>query len=57
MHEALLKEIGLTNGETKVYLSLIKIGESTVGPIAKKSGVSLSKIYEILNNLIKKGLV
>ena len=57
MHEALLKEIGLTNGETKVYLSLTEIGESTVGPIAKDADVSLSKIYEILENLIKKGLV
>tara|TARA_Y100000310_G_scaffold319098_1_gene373953 strand:- start:5122 stop:5874 length:753 start_codon:yes stop_codon:yes gene_type:complete len=57
MHESLLKEIGLTNGETKVYLSLIKMGENTVGPIAKEASVSLSKIYEILENLIKKGLV
>ncbi len=57
MHEELLKEIGLTNGETKVYLSLIKLGENTVGPIAKDADVSLSKIYEILENLIKKGLV
>lgn len=57
MQETILKEIGLTNGETKVYLSLIKIGENTVSPIAKEADVSLSKIYEILNNLIKKGLV
>ncbi len=33
------------------------MGESTVGPIAKEADVSLSKIYEILENLIKKGLV
>ena len=56
-HEELLKQAGLTNGETKVYISLIKIGENTVGPIAKEASVSLSKIYEILGNLIKKGLV
>ena len=57
MHERLLKEIGLTNGETRVYLALLKLGENSVGPIAKKADVSLSKIYEILDNLIKKGLV
>lgn len=57
MYEDLLREIGLTNGETKVYLSLIKLGENTVGPTAKEANVSLSKIYEILDNLIKKGLV
>jgi len=57
MYEGLLREIGLTNGETKVYLSLITLGENTVGPIAKDANVSLSKIYEILENLIKKGFV
>lgn len=55
-YEESLKQIGLTNGETKVYLSLLRIGENTVGPIAKEANVSLSKIYEILENLIKKGL-
>ena len=38
-------------------MALLKIGENTVSPIAKEASVSLSKIYEILENLIKKGLV
>ena len=33
------------------------LGSSTVGPIVKKSGVSYSNIYEILNRLSEKGLV
>ena len=57
MDKNTLLEAGLTKGEAKTYLALLKIGESTVGPIAKKAEVSLSKIYEILQNLIKKGLV
>jgi len=56
MYEQALTDAGLTNGEAKVYLALLKIGESTVGPLAKEANVSLSKIYEILQNLIKKGL-
>ena len=52
----ILQEAGLTKGETRVYLALLKLGEITVGPIAKEANVSLSKIYEILYNLIKKGL-
>jgi len=52
-----LQNAGLTKGESKVYLALLVLGESTVGPIAKKAKVSLSKIYEILYNLINKGLV
>ena len=51
-----LKQI-LTDGETKVYLALLQLGSSTVGPIVEKSGVAYSNIYEILNRLIEKGLV
>jgi sugar-specific transcriptional regulator TrmB len=52
-----LKELGLTSGEIKVYTALLYLGLTTKGPIAKKSGVSESKIYEILDRLKKKGLV
>jgi len=53
----LLEEIGLTEGETKVYLALIKLGETKTGPLAKEAQVSSSKVYKILDRLIKKGLV
>lgn len=56
MNEQLLEEIGLTKGEIKVYLSLLKTGETTTGKIIDKSGLSSGKIYEILDKLIKKGL-
>ena len=49
------REIGLTEGEAKVYNALLLLGLSTVGPLAKEADVSLSKIYEILNGLIRKG--
>ena len=52
-----LEEIGLTEGESKVYLSLLKLGTSTIGKIIKESQVSNSKIYDILDRLNKKGLV
>jgi len=52
-----LKRLGLTEGEANVYLALLKIGSSTVGLIVKESGVSYSKIYEVLGRLIEKGLV
>lgn len=51
-----LKKMGLTEGEARVYLALLKIGASKVGPIVKESGVSYSKIYEVLGRLIEKGL-
>ncbi len=57
MNELLLEKLGLTKGEIKVYLALNKIGESTIGPIGKESKVSKSKMYDILDKLIEKGLV
>ena len=52
-----LRDAGLTEGEIKVYLSLLRLGLSTTGNIVKESGVAKSFIYKILDNLIKKGLV
>ena len=52
-----LKSIGLTEGESKVYLGLLSVGTSSVGPIIDKSGVSASKVYIILDKLVNKGLV
>lgn len=57
MDETLLEKLGLTKGEIKVYMALNKLGESSIGPIGKESKVSKSKIYDILDKLIEKGLV
>ncbi len=56
MELKLLEEIGLTAGEVKVYLTLLKLGSTTTGPLAVKAGVSSSKVYKILERLQKKGL-
>jgi len=47
----------LTKGESKVYITLVELGESSIGNIIKISGVSSSKIYDILKRLSEKGLV
>lgn len=52
-----LQNIGLSDGEIRVYLSLIKLGPSTTGPITDKSKVSNSKIYHILEKLLQKGII
>ncbi len=54
--ELSLQEIGLTEGETKVYLALLGLGATKTGPLAAKAGVSSSKVYKILDRLEKKGL-
>jgi sugar-specific transcriptional regulator TrmB len=52
-----LLKVGLTDGEAKVYLALSELGSSTVGPIVKKSGIAYSNIYDVLDRLVKKGIV
>src|SRR3989344_4835612 len=52
-----LKELGMTDGEIKTYHALFKLGKTTTGALIKEAGISASKIYIILDKLIKKGLV
>jgi len=52
-----LRQVGFTDGEIKVYFALLETGSTTSGPISEKSGVSRSKIYGILDRLIQKGIV
>ena len=53
----LLKEIGLTEGEIKVYLALFTLGSTSTGPLIKEAKIHSSKVYPILDRLIDKGLV
>jgi sugar-specific transcriptional regulator TrmB len=57
MDTKILEDIGLTKGEIKVYLALLKLGSSTSGPLIEESTVSSSKIYNVLERLMQKGLV
>jgi sugar-specific transcriptional regulator TrmB len=57
MDTKILESAGFTKGEVSVYLSLLGLGETTTGAVIKKSGITGSKVYEILDRLIKKGLV
>lgn len=57
MEVSYLKEAGLTDGEIKVYLSLLRLGSVTTGLIIEYSKISRSIVYHILDKLIEKGLV
>jgi len=57
MYEKLLMDAGFTKNEAKVYLALLRTGQSQSGKIVHKAGISSGKIYETLNKLIDKGLV
>jgi len=56
MDTKILEDIGLTDSEIKVYLALLKIGSSKKGNIVKEAGITSSKVYEVIDRLIEKGL-
>jgi len=53
----ILEEIGLTNTGVKIYLALLELGQSTTGPIIKKTNIQSSVVYHSLERLIQKGLI
>jgi len=56
MIQETLQELGLNRRESLCYTALLELGSSKTGAIVKKTGIPSSKIYEILNKLIYKGL-
>lgn len=52
-----LTQLGLTKNETKVFQTLIKLGKAGSSIISKESGVSYSRIYDVLASLEHKSLI
>jgi len=55
--EQVLSNVGLSKNEIKVYVALLKTGESKVSAIIRNLNFRSGKIYEVLNSLLKKGLI
>lgn len=57
MDISILEDLGLTQAEIKVYLTLLELGTSVAGEILQKSKVQNSVMHRALNSLIEKGLI
>lgn len=57
MDSSILEELGLNNGEIKVYLTLLRIGTTKVGEVIEKSEMASSAVHNALNTLLNKGLI
>ena len=55
--EQQLQNLGLTKTESKIYLTLLNLGSSLAGIIARKSGIHRRTVYDVLDKLTEKGLV
>ncbi len=53
----ILRKIGLTENEIKIYLDLLKSGSSTAYEIGKQTGIYRVHVYDKLEQLMNKGLV
>ncbi|MCK5026132.1 MAG: helix-turn-helix domain-containing protein [Nanoarchaeota archaeon] len=52
-----LTNLGLLESEARVYLALLKLGQSSAGKIAKETKLNRNSVYKALHNLLEQGLV
>ena len=57
MNVQVLKEIGLTESQIAVYISLLKLGLTKSGNVIKSTRLAGSVVYRALDELIQQGLV
>lgn len=52
-----LEQLGLSDIETKIYLSLLKSGPVSVRDVAKATGINRTTTYLHIDQLVEKGLI
>jgi len=53
----LLKFLGLTQSEARLYLALVRLGPSEYRSLIVETGIGYRKIHSLLKNLVSKGFV
>lgn len=56
-YATLLKQFGLSDKESALYVALLELGQADVAPIAARAGVKRSTAYILLDTLKTKGFV
>lgn len=57
MKEEILKSLGLSDKETKIYLSSLQLGSNLVQKIARFARLNRTSAYDLLKSLEQKGFV
>jgi len=55
--KAALERFGLSYNESKIYLTLLKLGSAMAGKIAKEVMMDRASCYDSLKRLLKRGLI
>lgn len=57
MDKTIFKQIGFSDNEINVYLTMLRLGSSPVSAIAEASGIYRPYCYDTIKRLLEKGLV
>ena len=57
MNTEILKKIGLSDHEVKIYLVLLRLGSVTATKLAQETDIDRATTYRFLSSLIERGLV
>ncbi|MBI3035109.1 hypothetical protein HYY71_02195 [Candidatus Woesearchaeota archaeon] len=57
MRYTIFRSLGLTENESKVYITLLDLGTAQAGHITEKSGIHRRNVYDAIARLMEKGLV
>ena len=52
-----LETIGLNKNEISIYLNLMKFGKASAMDLSKRTNIHRSNVYDVVEELIKKGIV
>ncbi len=55
--QKLIDTLGFSDKKARVYLALLEAGETTVGEIAKRSGLKRTTVYNIIPELKQEGFI
>lgn len=55
--QEVLKDFGLSDSENTVFSTLLRIGSRQASTVAKRTGISRAHVYDILDRLVRRGLV
>ena len=56
-YEKILEDFGLSAKEVAIYITLLKLQNSNISNLSRKSGMPRTTLYPLLNKLLKRGLV
>ncbi|MEI7960800.1 MAG: helix-turn-helix domain-containing protein [archaeon] len=57
MDTTIFEDLGLTNSEIKIYISLLELGSTKAGGVIQKTGLQNSVAHLSLHKLVEKGFV